>query len=275
MIQVVSDIKRCMALDGYSLLRSRALKLVLLLPTLAVVVRVMSARWLFSDDNEVVSGYGFLVDAWSTGFIVLYPVLAGVSAYSFAFERDCGAARHYLIRSAGRVSALFAKFLNLVILGLSALVLCSTVSILMTSMFWDFLAVVEDGFELIGVDEIHFELRQGFLLALVTLPAVIGLGLLCSVLTNSAMQAVATTLGVSVVVDVFKTQLGDMGRWFFSFYQPALIDTSYLGEVAKIVRGYSDVLVSDQHILMNWWIPPVQAVFLMCVACLVIRRKRM
>jgi hypothetical protein len=95
-------------------------------------------------------------------------------------------------------------------------------------LLWDFGPVVEDGYELIGSDEIRSEVWLGLRLALIPLPTALAFGVLVSVLAQSATQAVTAALGVTLALDVFKGVLGDAAHYLYASFQPSLIDQSYL-----------------------------------------------
>jgi len=133
---------------------------------------------------------------------------------------------------------------------------------------------VEDGFELIGEAEIRSEIWLGTKLALLPFPAAIAFGLLISVVAQSTTQAVTTALGITLAIDIFKSTLGDFSHYIFASFQPSLIDQSYLQDVSRLVRGYSDVLIDDRVLLLNTWIPIPQMLLLAAIAVVLVRRKK-
>ena len=144
----------------------------------------------------------------------------------------------------------------------------------MSGMLWEYGAIVEDGFELISEQEIHEEIWLGLRLALVPLPAAIAFGLLISVSSQSATQAVTAALGITLAIDIFKGLLGDMSNYLYASFQPSLIDQSYLQSVSRIVRGYSDILIDDSVLQLNMWVPfPALALFFAASLWIVQRRK--
>jgi hypothetical protein len=146
-------------------------------------------------------------------------------------------------------------------------------SYLLSAQFWEFGAVVEDGFELIGEAEIREEIRLGLRLALTPLPAAIAFGLLVSVSATTSTQAVVSALGLTLALDILKSMLGTVANYLYVSYQPSLIDQSYLQEVSRLVRGYSDVLIDDRLLQLNTWVP-VPAMVLFIAASLVIVNRR-
>tara|TARA_B110000285_G_scaffold224050_1_gene280370 strand:+ start:1523 stop:2380 length:858 start_codon:yes stop_codon:yes gene_type:complete len=220
------------------------------------------------------NAYGFFVDGLTTGLTMLGLLLVAQGAYSFSYDRDVGSIRHLLIRRVSRSSVLTAKLIHLHLLALLSVLLLLTTSYLLSGMLWEYAAIVEDGFELISEQEIREEIGLGLRLALVPLPAAIALGLLVSVSTQSATQAVTTALGITLAIDIFKGLLGDMANYLYASFQPSLIDQSYLQSVSRIVRGYSDVLIDDSVLQLNMWVPfPALVLFFAAGLWIVQRRK--
>ena len=220
------------------------------------------------------NAYGFFVDGLTTGLTMLGLLLVAQGAYSFSYDRDVGSIRHLLIRRVSRSSVLTAKLIHLHLLALLSVLLLLTTSYLLSGMLWEYAAIVEDGFELISEQEIREEIGLGLRLALVPLPAAIALGLLISVSTQSATQAVTTALGITLAIDIFKGLLGDMANYLYASFQPSLIDQSYLQSVSRIVRGYSDVLIDDSVLQLNMWVPfPALVLFFAAGLWIVQRRK--
>ena len=226
------------------------------------------------EQSAANNAYGFFVDGLSTGLTMLGLLLVAQGAYSFSYDRDIGSIRHLLIRRVSRHSMLTAKLIHLHLLALLSTLLLLTTSYLLSGILWEYGAIVEDGFELISEQEIREEIGLGLRLALVPLPAAIALGLLISVSTQSATQAVTTALGITLAIDIFKGLLGDMANYLYASFQPSLIDQSYLQSVSRIVRGYSDVLIDDSVLQLNMWVPfPALLLFFAAALWIVQRRK--
>jgi hypothetical protein len=110
----------------------------------------------------------------------------------------------------------------------------------------------------------------------VPLLASIAFGLLLSISTRSAVQAVAAALIALPLFDLFQGLLGGASRWIFASYLPGLSGRSYLqGDTWKVARGFSDTTFTTEDILLNFTVPAVEAVFLMGLAFLVAARRRM
>ncbi len=271
----------------YVALRSGNSRTILLLPTIVVLAQLLLVKLtelgsiardalLADGENASVmtdSAYGYFVDSVGTGLILLGLTLVALAAYTFANDRDTGAIRHILIRRSSRIALLLAKLCYLHILALASLVLLLGVAWFLSGMLWDFTAVVEDGFELIGVAEIRQEILLGLQLALLPIPAAIAFGLLISVLAQNAVQAVSIALGITLALDIFKTLLGNFSHYIYVSYQPSLIDQSYLKEVSRLVRGYSDVLIDERVLQLNLWVPLPEMLVLVAVTLVIVRRR--
>ncbi len=271
----------------YVALRSGNSRTILLLPTIVVLAQLLLVKLtelggiardalLADGENASVmtdSAYGYFVDSVGTGLILLGLTLVALAAYTFANDRDTGAIRHILIRRSSRIALLLAKLCYLHILALTSLVLLLGVAWFLSGALWDFTAVVEDGFELIGVAEIRQEILLGLQLALLPIPAAIAFGLLISVLAQNAVQAVSIALGITLALDIFKTLLGNLSHYIYVSYQPSLIDQSYLKEVSRLVRGYSDVLIDERVLQLNLWVPLPEMLVLVAVALVIVRRR--
>ena len=269
-------------------LRTFASKLIVAAPALVAAAQLMLVKLTEAgqqardtllgesgfEQSVANNAYGFFVDGLTTGLTMLGLLLVAQSAYSFSYDSDIGSIRHILIRRVSRGSVLTAKLIHLHLLALLSVLLLLITSYAMSGMLWEYGAIVEDGFELISEQEIHEEIWLGLRLALVPLPAAIAFGLLISVSSQSATQAVTAALGITLAIDIFKGLLGDMSNYLYASFQPSLIDQSYLQSVSRIVRGYSDILIDDSVLQLNMWVPvPALALFFAASLWIVQRRK--
>ena len=262
-------------------------KLVIAVPSALILVQFLFVKLgetgaaardslLGSNDFEATieaNAWGHFVDGLDNGLTILGLLLVAQAAYSFSAERDTGALRHTLIRSSGRRAIIVAKLLHLHLLALASLALLLLISYVGSATLWEFGAVVEDGFELISEDEIRAEIALGLRLALIPLPAAIAFGLLVSVAANTSTQAVVSALGLTLALDLFKSSFGDFALYLYATYQPSLLDQSYLQDVSRLVRGYSDVLIDERFLQLNTW-APLPALLLFVVLTLVIVGQR-
>ncbi len=269
-------------------LRTFASKFIVFAPALLVLLQILIVKITETgqqardnllgnsnfDDAIASNAYGYYVDGLSTGLTMLGLLLVAQAAYSFSYERDIGSLRHLLIRRISRTSLITAKLIHLHILAVLSLLLLVLVSYGLSGLFWQFAPVVEDGFELISEAEILQEIRLGLLLAIYPIPAAIAFGLLISVSAQSATQAITTALGITLAIDIFKGLLGNFSHYIYASFQPSLIDQSYLQDVSRLVRGYSDVLIDERVQQLNTWVPlPALLIFLALIIVIVQRRK--
>ncbi|MCY4264530.1 MAG: ABC transporter permease subunit [Gammaproteobacteria bacterium] len=268
-------------------LRSVSSKMVLGIPVTLVILQLVLTRvrdagsavtdnMLGRTDFDIAmanNAYGHLVDGLNTGLSLLGLLLVAQAATCFSGERDSGAIRHLLIRCCSRRAVVLAKLLHLHLLGLIALLLLLGSCFLVSSLLWEFGAVAEDGFELISQQEIRHEIRLGLHLALLPLPAAMAMGLLVSVVANSSTQAVVSALGLTLALDLFKSVLGDKALYLYTTYQPSLLDQSYLGEVSRLVRGYSDVLIDPHFLEMNNLVPLPSLLIMVALMLVAVERR--
>ena len=227
------------------------------------------------DDVTASNAWGHFVDGLDTGITLLFLLLVAQAAYSFSAEVESGTLRHQLIRCSSRRLIVISKLLQLHALALMGVGVLIVSSYLLSGLLWEFGPVVEDGFELISEAEIRSEIALGLRLALTPLPAAIALGLLLSILANTATQAVVSALGITLAMDIFKGMLGDYAYYLYASFQPALIDQSYLQDVGRLVRGYSDVLVDDRVIQFNYWVPIPTLLVLVTASLIVVQTRKL
>ncbi|MCB1649413.1 MAG: ABC transporter permease subunit [Pseudomonadales bacterium] len=266
-------------------LRSNSARVLMLLPALIVVSRAVLVKLGESGQaardalmgqeggQSSANAWGQLVDGFSTGLTLLSLALVAYAAWTFANDRDTGALRHVVIRRVSRPGLVLAKLSTVFLLTLASLLLLSFATGIISALLWDFGPVVEDGYELISSEEIRSEVALGLRLALIPLPAALAFGMMISVLAQSATQAVTSALGVTLALDVFKGVLGDKAYYLYASFQPSLIDRSYLQDVSRLVRGYSDVLIDPRMLQLNEWVPWPQMLLFIIVALLFVRRK--
>jgi ABC-type transport system involved in multi-copper enzyme maturation permease subunit len=224
---------------------------------------------------EGADAWGALVDALGTGLTLISLILIAYAAWSFASDRDQGVLRHLLIRRVSRPALVVSKLIQAHLLALVSITLMLLVTFATAALLWDFGPVIEDGYELIGTADIHAELRLGLSLALIPVPAAIALGVLVSVLSNSTTQALSVALGLTLGLDLFKSVLGSAADYLYASYLVSLLDESYLDDVARLVRGYSDVMIDPAVLQLNQWVPWPQMVLFVILALVLVRRKKL
>lgn len=276
--------------EFYVALRSNTTRLVVLLPAIISTLQLLLvsfrdageqardalARQGFSQVSaDGANAWGALVDAMSTGLTLTGLTLVAYAAWSFAGDKDSGALRHLLIRRVSRRALVVAKLVNTHIIGMLSVALMLAVALLTANSLWDFGPVVEDGYELIGTQEIHAEIRLGLTLALIPLPAGIALGMLISVSTQNATQAITAALGLTLALDIFKGLMGNFSDYLYVSYQSSLLNQSYLDDVSRLVRGYSDVMVNPTLLQLNQWAPWPQMLVLVIASLIVVQYRKL
>lgn len=271
-------------------LRSNSTRLVVVLPALisALQLLLVSFRSAGQQARNALSGQGFnqarvdgadawgaLVDAMSTGLTLIGLTLVAYAAWSFAADRDSGALRHLLIRRVSRRTLLMAKLVTAHLVGALSVLLMLAVAISVANSLWEFGPVVEDGYELIGTSEIRDEIRLGLTLALIPLPAATALGLLISVSAQNTTQAITAALGLTLALDIFKGLMGNFSGYLYVTYQSSLLNESYLEDVSRLVRGYSDVLVDPAALQLNQWAPWPQLLLFVILSLIVVQYRKL
>jgi ABC-type transport system involved in multi-copper enzyme maturation permease subunit len=281
---------------------SRAIQFLCVIPALVAAVQLMLVRSLAASNDaraalmgteaadgfggggfggggfgnvEGADAWGALVDALGTGLTLISLILIAYSAWSFASDRDQGVLRHLLIRRVSRPALVLSKLIQAHLLALVSITLMLLVTFASAVLLWDFGPVIEDGYELIGTADIHAELRLGLSLALIPVPAAIALGVLVSVGSNSSTQALSVALGLTLGLDLFKSVLGSAADYLYASYLVSLLDESYLDDVARLVRGYSDVMIDPAVLQLNQWVPWPQMVLFVMLALVLVRRKKL
>jgi ABC-type transport system involved in multi-copper enzyme maturation permease subunit len=287
---MMSGFRKAFKAELYVAVRTMPARLIIIVPALIVLARLLVEKMTqsgtaarealmgqsgFDESTAGSNAYGHFVDGLSTGLTVLSLALVAYAAWSFASDRDTGALRHVLIRQASRRALIVAKLAIVHVVALLALLLIILTVTVTTGFLWEFGPIVEDGYELIGTEEIQREIQLGLQLALLPLPAAIAFGMLVSLLTNSATQAVTAALGATLALDIFKDLLGNVSHYLYVSFQPSLIDQSYLKDVGRLVRGYSDVLVDERILTLNQWVPLPQMLLLAALALLIVPWRKL
>ncbi|NLD37174.1 MAG: ABC transporter permease [Desulfatiglans sp.] len=269
--------------ECFVLIRSRTSLLLIIIPVVAAILKMCMVRLqgigtqvmssVNSNVESSVTGYGYMVDGLSTGITVACLLLLGFSAYIFAIDNERGITRHSIVKSISRSEIVIAKYLVLCLMAFVSILITILCTWLTAGLFWELGPVIEDGYQIICVDEIKKEIFLGLKLALLPIPACLGFGLIFSVLARSAIQAVSLAIGAGLLLDIFKSLFGRFTYFIFSSFQPALNDHSYLKDVQRIVSGYSDVLVDDRIHQLNLWVPIPEAIILLIISLIIINRR--
>jgi len=266
---------------------SMAARVALILPALTAALQLLmvSLRTTGDQAREALMGgsndfamdnaWGYFVDGLLTGITMLSLILVVYTAWNFASDRDTGALRHVLIRRSSRRSMIMAKLISANLIGLFSLLLLISVVTGLSAWLWQFGPVIEDGYELIGSEEIREEVLLGLRLALLPLPAAIAFALLIAVSTQSTAQSMTVALGLTLALDIFKGSMGNLANYLYVSYLPSLLDQSYLNEVSRLVRGYSDVLLDPQLLSLNQLLPLPQMLLLVVLALIIVSRRKL
>lgn len=279
----------CLKSELWIAVRSFSTYLAILLPSaIAIVYLMMSriaeltteARERFANvevpfGGDYTTGYGNLVDGMLIALTCIVLVVTTYTAWTFANDYRTGTVRLMVTRAASRHAVVFAKVLSVHLLAIIAIILAFAACYFLAGLLWTYESVVEEGYELIGEVEIRSEIFLGIGLALITIPAAITMGMLVSVCVHSPVQSTVITLAILMVYGFFQPYFGSLAEYCFLTFTPLLFDTSYLREVSDIVRGFSDVYVSDSSIQLNLWVPIVQALGFCVLIYVVATRRRL
>ena len=93
------------------------------------------------------------------------------------------------------------------------------------------------------------------------------------IIAQSPGQALAVSMGLTLTFDIFKSNMGAGANYVFAKFQPSLIDYSYISEVSRMVRGFSDVFIESETIAFNTWIPIPSALLLTALLLFYIRKR--
>ncbi|ALO45577.1 hypothetical protein [Pseudohongiella spirulinae] len=270
-------------------LRSNSARLVVIAPALIACAQLILGKLISSSQQasdalmgassfgqiDGADAWGSLVDAYLTGLTVSGLILVAYAAWNQAADQDSGVLRHILIRRVSRRTTVMAKLALSHIIGVLALLLLLVLSTFCAWLLWDFVPVAEDGYVLIATNEIIDEIRLGLTLAIIPLPAAIALGIAISVLANNGTQAIVAALGITLAMDILKGLVGNLADYLYISYLPSLLNESYLQDVSRLVRGFSDVMINPGAIQLNYWVPWPQLLIFVMIALLAISRKRL
>ena len=275
--------------ETYVSLRSPSMYFVVLGPAVLTIVSLLLTRYselrkiaqstvLGQEPSSVIestTAYGYFIDSLVTGLTVIVFLFVAYSAWSFSHDTSLGTIRHALIQRANRVTYVLAKLT--LTHGLLVLSLLSVMggSYIVAGAIWDYGPVVEDGYEIIGEAEILEELGLGLILAIMSLPAALAFGGMISVILRSPTRAIVTAVLLMGTFDIFKADLGRFSHYFFPTFLPSIADQSYLGNVARLSRGFSDVYIDDRVISLNLWVTIPEMVVLVLITLFIVKRVKL
>ena len=218
-------------------------------------------------------GWAPFVDGWRTGLTAATLLFLLHAARSVAADRESGVLRATITRSSSRTAAVLARALVALPAILGAFAITGAAAFASSAALFDFGPLVEDGYELLGADEVRAELVTAALATLPALVATYAFGLLVSAALRSASAAVAIALSLFLAFDLFKDALGEAHYWVFAAFAPSFVDGSALSEMSGVARGYSDAGFSQELVRMGLLLPWPQAALLVGLACWAVSRR--
>lgn len=239
------------------------------------VERVASGGGAAAADSAAEgTGWAFLVDGWRTGMLLALALLLVQAARAVAGDRESGVLRLAVTRSASRSGAILGRALLGPILTLSMLLAAGLGAYAVCLLYGaDFGDLIEDEYMILSGAEIRSELAVALAGVFVAMIAIHGFGLLVSSLSRGAVLALAGSIAVILLWDVFKEDLGD-ARWFvFASHAPTFADGSSMKEMAGIARGMSDaghpVAIRNMGLILS----PLAWLICVGLACVSIRKR--
>lgn len=221
----------------------------------------------------VSNAFGPWVDGWRAGIALGVVLLVVHGARSLAADDERGLARIQLTRGASRASIVLARgALGLVLTPLLVL-FAGLGSLIGASLFFQFGALVQDGYELASTEMLFDELTIAVLASLPPLYASHAFGVLISSWARTSSLALVVALVSLLGFDLFKEVLGETQYWLFAAYTPSFIDRSCLGEMSGIARGFFDSGYTQALVRMNFSLPLAQAAIFLVLALLLFRRR--
>ncbi len=180
------------------------------------------------------------VDGWKTGLALAALLLLVHAARSIAADRGSGILRLAITRGVTRSGVVLARALLGPLLVVGAVLVSGAGAYAVAHAHFDFGALVEDGYEIMSVADLGGELLSAVRAALPPLLALYAFGLLISTFGRSATAALSVALVLFLGFDLFKEVLEDDAYWVFAAYVPSFVDTSAMGELSGLARGFSD-----------------------------------
>ena len=278
---------RVLRSEAYRLARSRgawvATGLLALVPALRVYGAHLSAAATRAErafagrgapaELEQGAAWAPFVDGWRAGLVLGAFVLLAHAARSLAADRESGVLRLATTRSATRSSLVVARALLAPFLVVGTILVSGLGSWLVARQLFEFGPLVEDGYEIMSAGELTRELALATSAAAPAMLALYCFGLLVSAAGRSAVGAVSVALALFLGFDLFKEVLGDDQYWVFAAYVPSLVDTSAMGEMTGLARGFSDAGFPAALQRMNFLTALPETLLLVAAGCWVSERR--
>lgn len=219
------------------------------------------------------NAYGPFVDGWLAGLTVATLLLLILSARGLASDAQDGLLRIATTRSTPRGALVTGRVLLGLPLALGALVVTGLAAYATSAALFAFGPIVEDGYTLVSVSEIHAEITSAALAVAPAMFAAWCFGLFVSSASRTGTTGVSVVLAVFLAFDLFKDVLGDAQYWAFASFCPSFVDSSAMGEAALAARGFSDAGFPAHVASLNSIVPLPQAMLFVVGAVLVMRRR--
>ena len=220
------------------------------------------------------TGWAYLVDGWRAGLMLGVALLLVQAARAVAGDRETGVLRLAVTRSASRTGAIFGRGLLGPVLVLFVVGIAGLGAYLATKgVGADFGDILIDDYAIFTAEEVRDELVRSLMVVALGLVAVHALGLFVSSLSRGPVLALAGSLAIILLWDVFKEDVGN-GRWYvFASHAPTFSDGSAMKELASFARGNSDAGLPPAVMRMGSILSPVQAVFLVILSAIAVRKR--
>ncbi len=271
----------------FRLRRSRAIWLAAVFVFLASSSRVLAARLSDSaarfaaarQGRELLGleegrGWALLVEGWRTGLALGALLLLIHGARSVAGDRERGVLRLASTRTVSRSGLLLGRALLGPVLVLGLTLVSGAGAYLAANHWFELGPLVEDGYLILGRDEVLYELRVAVLLALPALWAVHVFAMLVSSLSRGVTVAVASSVTLFLAFDLFKDALGRGQYWVFATFSPSFVDSSAMQEMVGVANGYSDAGYVESLVRMNLMLPWGWGLLALVLAVLFVNRRR-
>lgn len=219
------------------------------------------------------NAFGPWVDGWRAGIALGVILLVVQGARSLASDDERGLARIQITRGASRNSIVLARGALGLALAPLIVFMAGLGSLIAASLFFQFEALVQDGYELASMDLLFDELTVAVLASLPPLFASHAFGVLISAWARTSSLALVVALVSLLGFDLFKEVLGETQYWLFAAYTPSFVDRSCLNEMSGIARGFFDSGYTRALVRMNFSLPIAQAAIFLVLALLLFRRR--
>ena len=213
-------------------------------------------------------------EGWRTGLALGALLLLIHGARSVAGDRERGVLRLASTRTVSRSGLLLGRALLGPVLVLGLTLVSGAGAYLAANHWFELGPLVEDGYLILGRDEVLYELRVAVLLALPALWAVHVFAMLVSSLSRGVTVAVASSVTLFLAFDLFKDALGRGQYWVFATFSPSFVDSSAMQEMVGVANGYSDAGYVESLVRMNLMLPWGWGLLALVLAVLFVNRRR-